>query len=110
MARDVIYKDMKITFYGCRNCGQGIRIHDGIKTLRPGGKFCDPLCMDYVISQKKLQAGEAIDVPNEPGDEIEAIKINFDRLTKEFEQLKKQYDELYNSFCRHTNTQGAHNI
>lgn len=110
MAIDVIHKDMTITFYGCRNCGQGIRIHEGIKSLRPGGRFCDPLCMDYVISQKKLQAGEAIDVPNEPGDEVKTLALKLELLQTDFDKLKEDYDDLYSSFCRHTNTQGAHNI
>lgn len=96
MAVDVIHKNMKITFYGCKDCMKVYtsQLNKNIKTLRPNNKFCDPLCRDYVINQEKIKAGQAIDVPNEPGDEIETLKLNFEILTKKFEELKKDFDTL----------------
>ena len=46
----VYWQGKTITHFDCSDCG---KVRPGSDTLRPGNKFCDPLCRSYVIASDK---------------------------------------------------------
>jgi hypothetical protein len=98
MPKAVIYKGMKVNYFECKDCGW---VNTG-KTLRPNGKFCDPVCMSYVLS---LSDNTVEDLPNEPGDEVEALKMRIETLEKNLERVvinsQKQLEELKYKLDKH---------
>jgi len=90
MAKMVIHKGIKITHFECKDCG---KVH-GKKTLRPNNKFCDPVCMDYVLSL----ANVVEDLPNKPGDEVAALKMRIVALEKKLDKHMKLHIEAAKEF------------
>ena len=84
-------KGEKFTHFGCGDCGNVLNKERG-KTLRPNNKFCDPVCHQYVLM---INSGVE-DLPPEPGDEIEALKMRVGSLEKLLLDLKIKYKDYIN--------------
>lgn len=57
-SQNIQFNGRSITHYGCHDCGN---VSETAHSLRPGGKFCDPDCMEYVLSltNRKIDRSES---------------------------------------------------